>query len=647
MTEKTEPLYKAGQALGPYRIVRCIGCGGMGEVYEVEHESLGVHYALKAFAYRGGKSWPMLRAKFMEEGQVLARLKHPNLVRVFDLSIDGATGVVYYAMDLVLYKDGNPYTLDDVDRTSVSEDHMFIWFRDLCNALDYIHSQGVVHRDVKLNNILLNADKHVTLSDFGIAHIFGDGLVKASAGACPTSAFDTPGSRMVLGTNHYTAPEVEDGEEPTAVADTYALGVAMFKMLTGVWYEPGVDVRALLAGGRWKYRWAEILPAMLAVEPAERPQILAQAVIGLLPSAKRTQGAVKSRTRRRRWAWFVAACVCTALVAIGGLCAGVVAWRAHEAELARRDQETERLRQETRRAEEEMLAKQKAAEDEAKRAKEMVSHHVEEKRVERQVEDFGKPTPDAGKAEPPKAKVDDENKEIAKPAETSKVLEMPAKEYRWRDGSGEPQEVQFEFGDGSVARLLPFKTAGSAFWMSRLPVTVAAWRALKGGYEGLDSLESTLSDGCPLCVVADRELAEAFCRAMTERVRASLPNGYEVRLATEEEMRIVLAEDETARLCEATGRSVDDCVEPSGAIACARFRRMKADCRLERFGGWTKNGELVGKRAVVAGLAMPRASGIVGLCKGGADTISWHLVVGRKLTDGHSEMEVFNGRRER
>ena len=53
MTEKTEPLYKAGQALGSYRIVRCIGCGGMGEVYEVEHESLGVHYALKTFAYRG------------------------------------------------------------------------------------------------------------------------------------------------------------------------------------------------------------------------------------------------------------------------------------------------------------------------------------------------------------------------------------------------------------------------------------------------------------------------------------------------------------------------------------------------------------------------------------------------------------------
>ena len=54
MNEMTETIFKAGQAIGPYRIVRCIGRGGMGEVYEVEHESLGVHYALKTFAYRGG-----------------------------------------------------------------------------------------------------------------------------------------------------------------------------------------------------------------------------------------------------------------------------------------------------------------------------------------------------------------------------------------------------------------------------------------------------------------------------------------------------------------------------------------------------------------------------------------------------------------
>ena len=117
---------------------------------------------------------------------------------------------------------------------------------------------------MKLGNILLNADKHVTLSDFGIAHIFGDGMVKAPAGACVTDAFCASGRRTVLGTDCYMAPEVAEGGEATPASDTYALGVAMFRLLTGVWYEPGMDPRALLAGRKWKYRWADVLPASLS-----------------------------------------------------------------------------------------------------------------------------------------------------------------------------------------------------------------------------------------------------------------------------------------------------------------------------------------------------------------------------------------------
>ena len=634
-TMSEETIFKAGQAIGPYRIVRCIGCGGMGEVYEVEHESLGVHYALKTFVYRGGKSWPMLRAKFMEEGQVLARLRHPNLIRVFDLSIDGAAGVAYYVMDLVLYKDGNPYTLADVVRSSASEDYMYTWFRDLCNALDYIHSKGVVHRDVKLNNILLNADKHVTLSDFGIAHIFGDGLVKASAGACPTGAFDPAGKKTVLGTDYYTAPEVGKGAAPTPAADTYALGVAMFKMLTGVWYEPGQDARALLAGSRWKYRWAEILPEMLARNPKDRPQILAQAVIGLLPSEERAGDGKEFRTQTRRRKRVVAMWGGAALLAVVGLFSGLNAWRAHNVSpqdnLRRVGVEQQKQVEPAthRKAGEEDWTKLTVREDELnanlspeKEAKPVKSEAVPRTAVERAEErkgsDLDKPMPVI--------------KEVGKVAEAPKEPERPAKEYRWHDGSGEPLEVEFEIGGGIAARLLPFKAAGSVFWMSRMPVAVTAWRRVKGGYEGLESVESALPAECPLCVVVGRTEAEAFCRTMTERFRASLPKGYEVRLATEDEMRTALAEDGTARLCEATGRSVDDCVGLTGAVARARFRRVKADCRLERFGKWAEDGQLTGKKVVVGGLSMPRASGVVGLCNEGTKSSPLHFVVGRTLS---------------
>ena len=104
-------------------------------------------------------------------------------------------------------------------------------------------------------------------------------------------------------------------------------------------------------------------------------------------------------------------------------------------------------------------------------------------------------------------------------------------------------------------------------------------------------------------------------------------------MATVNEMRAALAEDETAKLCEATGRNVDDCVGWSGAVARARFRRVKEDCRLDRFGKWSEDGQLIGKPVAVAGLSMPRASGVVGLCKDGEKKAPLHFVVGRKKVD--------------
>ena len=635
-------LFKAGQALGPYRVVRCIGRGGMGEVYEVEHEGLGVRYALKAFAYRGGESWPMLRAKFMEEGQVLARLRHPNLVRVFDLAVDG--GTAYYVMDLVLYKDGNPYTLDDVDRTSVEEDHLFIWFRDLCNALDYVHSQGVVHRDVKLGNILLNADKHVTLSDFGIAHIFGDGMVKAPAGACVTDAFCASGRRAVLGTDCYIAPEVTEGGEATPASDTYALGVAMFRLLTGVWYEPGLDVRALLAGREWKYRWLDVLPGMLATEPFDRPQILAQSVMGLQPYAECAKKGCNGVPRR--WMW-IAASACVVMVAGVGLLAGLMAWRSGEARkesavreekmreaaekeaVAHQREEKDRLQKEE--AARARLKAEEAAAEEKRKTEEESRRRAEEAARLRAEEDARRKAEESARRG-----VEEEAKCQAESMHAEKVKQISTRQYAWRDGSGKPQEVVFEFGEGNTSRLIPLEANGTVFWISRLPITAAAWRRVIGGLEKLKSIEESLPSDNPLCVVSDRKNAETFCREMTKRVKASLPEGYEVRLPTDDECCAALAENETAKRCEATGRSVDDCVGAVGAVARARFSRLKSDCQLDRFGKWSDHGRLADNQVAVGGLPMPRASGVVGLTSSDSNGVVGslhHFVVGKKRID--------------
>ena len=96
-----------GQQIGTYRIVRLLGKGGMGAVYEVEHMQLGVHYALKTFTLEEGHV-EVLKNKFLTEGKVLARLHDPRLVRVFDLNFDETTGMPYFVMDLVLSEDGKP-----------------------------------------------------------------------------------------------------------------------------------------------------------------------------------------------------------------------------------------------------------------------------------------------------------------------------------------------------------------------------------------------------------------------------------------------------------------------------------------------------------------------------------------------------------
>ena len=276
----------AGQVIGgAYKVVRSLGSGSAGIVYEVEDVRSGSKLALKAFTPRKG-DLSLLKKKFIAEARILATLDAPNIVKVYDSGIDDATKLPYFVMDEVVYKDELPHTLDDVDIDSLDEDFVKTWFEDLAAALDYVHSMQIIHRDIKGGNVLLRPDKHVMLSDFGLSKVINEELSEELQIPRTVVSFVKKGAAMaeaVKGSVGYMAPEVARGEPATRNSDVYSLGVVFFRLLTGLWHEPGTDVTDML--NERKYRWDKVLPWMLSDNPKERPYKVS-GLVRLLPKSE-------------------------------------------------------------------------------------------------------------------------------------------------------------------------------------------------------------------------------------------------------------------------------------------------------------------------------------------------------------------------
>jgi len=270
-----------GSDIGAYRLVRLLGEGGMGAVYEVEHRELGVRFALKVLSPAAAGDAGLARARFLAEGRVLARLRHPNLVRVYDLGFDARTGAPYYVMDLILGDDGNPHTLADAFDVTPDENALVRWFGEVASALDYIHMQGVVHRDVKPGNVLVAAGGHVFLSDFGVSRFFSAPLNEAVRAVHTSTVGLSATQRRVFGTRGFVAPEVMAGRPATPAADVYALGVVFVYLLTGMWYERGSQILRMLE--TYERPWGAVLPPMLG-DISERPEELEPLAVRLTES---------------------------------------------------------------------------------------------------------------------------------------------------------------------------------------------------------------------------------------------------------------------------------------------------------------------------------------------------------------------------
>ena len=253
--------------IGCYEVVRLLGKGGMSEVYEVENPRLGSRHALKLFTYE--KDDPEVKERFLVEGKLLARLSHPRIVKVTDFGADEASGRPYFVMDLVKNERGEMQLLSDIEPGTADEETVGRWYDDLREGLAYIHANGVIHRDLKLQNVLIGPDGHAVLSDFGISKIFdakGDGVQIVDT--VRTLVKVREGRSLVMGSLGYMAPELEMGVAASPQSDWYALGVIVYRLLTGTWCDARTDVVGTLE--TYDPVWRRIIPKLLHSNPQGR-----------------------------------------------------------------------------------------------------------------------------------------------------------------------------------------------------------------------------------------------------------------------------------------------------------------------------------------------------------------------------------------
>ncbi len=205
----------AGRQVGPFRLVRLLGQGGMGSVFLAERDDSEFQQQVAIKILRHGMDSPEAVERFRQERKILAGLEHPHIARLLDGGTT-ADGLPYIAME---YIDGKPLPAWVEERKAPVSERLRL-FREICEAVQYAHRNLVVHRDLKASNILVTAGGTAKLLDFGIAKLL-DG------GADPT----VTSARAF--TPNYASPEQVKGGAVTTSSDVYSLGVVLFELLTG------------------------------------------------------------------------------------------------------------------------------------------------------------------------------------------------------------------------------------------------------------------------------------------------------------------------------------------------------------------------------------------------------------------------------
>ncbi len=205
-------MIESGHQIGKYRIVKKLGAGGMADVYLAEDTLMGRHVAMKVLPPEFARD-PERAPRFEKEVLHLASLSHPHIVTIYDVGHDG--GYHYYTMAQLSGGD-----LKQRIRDGLSPKQALDILRRMADALGYAHGKGLIHRDIKPQNILFDEASRPYLTDLGIAKAVGAGSQMTKTG-------------MSVGSPHYMSPEQARGMPVDGRSDLYSLGVVLYEMLTG------------------------------------------------------------------------------------------------------------------------------------------------------------------------------------------------------------------------------------------------------------------------------------------------------------------------------------------------------------------------------------------------------------------------------
>jgi serine/threonine protein kinase/Flp pilus assembly protein TadD len=302
-----------------FKVLRLVGTGGMGHVYEALDTELNVHVALKTIRAEIAHN-PAILSQFRSEVRLARKITHPNVCRIFDLQHQSAgpmgnqtaRELTYLTME---YLDGDNLQRRIKQRGALPSEQALHIARQMADALRAAHFTGVVHRDIKPANVMLvpsSGQERAVITDFGLARI------TVESGSLHSGGLSRIGG--IIGTPAYMAPEQLRGGEVTAATDMYAFGLVLYEMLTGA--------QANLEALAQKENWLKVQPALAAlpapwrttlekclqIRPQDRFQN-ADELVAFLDQSLAPRG--KHFTRRQLWSAYAAifvACVSLSLL---------------------------------------------------------------------------------------------------------------------------------------------------------------------------------------------------------------------------------------------------------------------------------------------------------------------------------------------